>query len=182
MRKFDCAKAEELIIRDLDEGLDEERLALLESHVGRCSSCRRFREETSSVLASVAADVPEDPGEDFWRYYDVSLEARLQEKRLRRPWSFGLKLAGVLTAALLALLVVRWGVMEPQEPRMIDNRVAMLLIQDLNGLYGPVTDEFAIPVGASRQALEALTPQVTRYDDMPGDWFEVEDESDDLFL
>lgn len=182
MSKFDCAKAQELIIRDLDEGLDEERLALMESHVGQCSSCRRFREEMSSLLASVAADVPEDPGEDFWRYYDVSLEARLQEKRLRRPWGFGLKLAGVLTAALLALLVVRWGVMEPQEPSMTDNRVAMLLIQDLNGLYGPITDEYTIPVGVSPQALEALAPQVSSGNDSLGDWFEVEDESDDLFL
>ena len=126
MRKLDCPRAEELIIRDLDEGLDQERLALLESHISQCSSCRRFREETNSLLASVAADVPEDPGEDFWRYYDVSLEARLREKSLNRPWGFGLKLAGVLMVGMLALLVVRWGVMEPQEPRSMDKRVAML--------------------------------------------------------
>ncbi|MEJ2715670.1 MAG: zf-HC2 domain-containing protein [Deltaproteobacteria bacterium] len=182
MRKLDCTKAEELIIRDLDEGLDREMAALLESHVSHCSSCRDFREEAASLLASVAADVPDDPGEDFWRYYDVSLEARLREKSLSRPWGFGLKLAGVILAGILAVLVVRWGLMEPQKPRMMDNRVAMLLIQDLNGLYGPVGEEFAIPANPPNQLLEALTPEVSRSDDALVTWFEVEDESDDLLL
>lgn len=182
MRKLHCTKAEELIIRDLDEGLDSEPLALLESHISQCPSCRRFKEEMSSLLASVAADVPEDPGEDFWRYYDVSLQARLQEKSVSRSWGFGLRLAGVVMAGILAVLVVRWGVMEPQEPKMMDNRVAMLLIQDLNGLYGPVRDEFVIPSSPSNGLLDALTPELSRDDGALGTWFEVEDESDDPLL
>ena len=64
----------------------------------------------------------------------------------------------------------------------MDKRVAMLLIQDLNGLYGPVGGEFAIPSSPSNQLLDALTPEVSRSDDTLGTWFEVEDESDDLLM
>jgi hypothetical protein len=182
MRRLDCSEAEELIIRGLDEGLDLERVARLEDHLLHCTSCRALKEETASLLKEIAADVPKDPGEEFWNRYHASLQAKLQDAQPVRTWGFGWKAAAALLAAGLVVAVIRLGSVTSRPPEIVDSKVALSLLSDLNQVYGPDQEEEAISGYPRDLILASLVGQVNGYDSGISNWFEVEDEPDNSFL
>ena len=162
MKNLNCRKAEEWIVTDLDEGLEHEKRLILEDHLSGCASCRKMRENTELLLSEVAADTLEDPGEAFWRYYRISLDARLRESDIspsRSFWwtrarGFGWKPASVFAMAILVFVVISIGIFHPWSLRpSTDEDVSSQLIGELNQLYGPISDElpyFALPVGGAQ--------------------------------
>ena len=191
MKNLNCRKAEEWIVTDLDEGLEHEERVILENHLVGCASCRKLREDTKLLLSEVASDAPEDPGEDFWKLYRISLDARLRERDIARSrgfgwtrsWGFGWKQASFFAMAILVFVISLIGVFHLSGFRTsTDEAMSPQLIVELNQLYGPVSDEltyFGLTPG------EAQFYQVSRssvLDDSSVEWFEVEDEPYHLFL
>jgi hypothetical protein len=191
MKNLNCRKAEEWIVADLDEGLDHEKRLILEDHLRGCASCGKMREDTALLLSEVAADAPEDPGEAFWKLYRISLDARLRERDISRSWGpwrlrawgFGWKPASALAMAILVFVIISVGIFHLWGFRpSTDQAVSPQLIGELNELYGPVSDElpyFAFTSGDT-QFLQASRSSVL--DDSSVEWFEVEDEPNQLFL
>jgi predicted anti-sigma-YlaC factor YlaD len=191
MKSLNCRKAEEWIVADLDEGLNDEKRLILEDHLSGCASCRKMREDTALLLSEVAADAPEDPGEAFWKLYRISLDARLRERKISRPWSpwrlrawsFGWKPASALAMAILVFVTISIGISHLWNSRpSADEAVSPQLIGELNELYGPVSDElpyFAL-TSSDAQLFQASRSPVL--DDSSVEWFEIEDEPNQLFL
>jgi hypothetical protein len=190
MKKIDCGKAEELMVTDLDEGLGHGKRLILEHHLSGCASCREIRNQTGSLLSDLTTDTVQDPGDAFWQYYRVSLDARLRDKDISssslfwwtRAWRIGWKPVGVFVTAILIFMVISVGIFDTWHFRpYIDSTLSAQLIGELNQLYGPVTDEQAyFAVGAE----ELGYPQTSQLiaDDSLVEWFEVEDEPNQLFL
>ena len=138
---------------DLDEGLDHGKRLILEHHLSGCASCREMRNETRSLLSDITTDMPQDPGDAFWQYYRVSLDARLRDKDISRSslfwwtraWRFGWKPVGVFVTAILIFVVISVGIFDTWNFRpSIDSTLSAQLIGELNQLYGPVTDELSL--------------------------------------
>ncbi len=190
MKNLDCLKAEEWILTDLDEGLELEKRLILEDHLSGCSSCRKMQKDTELLLSDVAADVPEDPGEAFWKYYRVSLDARLRDSDVShswgfwwtRAWSLWRKPASVFAMAILVFVIISIGILRPWIFRpSADEVVAPQLIGELNQLYGPVSDESTFAVTAEDVQLSQVW-RSSVLDESLVEWFEVEDEPNELFL
>lgn len=184
MRTLTCDNAEKLIVRDLDEGLDSADQTRLDNHLAGCSACRQLRRQFKTLFASVESDVPQDPGEEFWRMYDVSLEAKLREKDMSPRTFFGWRFAGAFVAAVAILLAASLGVINLRGPTTVDPTVSAAVMEDLTELYGPVPDEPYLFIGR-RVPVESIAEVVskrTNYDDVVTTWFEVEDERNHLFL
>jgi hypothetical protein len=185
MKRLDCSEAEKLIVFDLDESLDADEKESLESHVRNCPSCMRTREEFRALFSSVVADVPRDPGEDFWRRYDSTLAAALREKEQSAGWwGFRWRIAGALFATIFAAAVVFTSLHDwntPQTaPEIAGQTVAgKLLIQELDELYGPSSEDYLPTLKDSAMLTEA---KITRGDETVLGWFEVEDESGNSLL
>ena len=182
MRKLNCHQAEKLIIQDLDGVLDPGRAIDLEAHLRDCSGCRQFKEEMSSILSTVAADLPDEPGEHYWTNYRVSLEAQLAEKEAQPRWSLMLKAAGALVAAGLVCLIIWLGEFEIGHQPVTDRTARLEVIEDLNVVYGPTDPETGSSAIVSGQMVKALGQKATGYDEGYLSWFEVEDESNHLLL
>jgi len=182
MRKSDCSRAEQLIIRELDEGLDPGKRELLEKHLLDCASCRTVREETRKLLTAVASDVPREPSEEFWKHYHVSLNARVQEKAIGRDRGFLWKAAGALLLATLAFVAIRAVTSEPGKSPTLETETVVALVQDLDRLYGPQGEEIVASPSSGDGVLETLAANLPRNEELSLSWFEVEDESNNLFL
>ncbi len=181
MRNIECSKAEELILAHLDEGLHNKKRLILENHLQNCASCRELYPEIQLLLADLAADRPEDPGEAFWKYYQTSLEARLASRNVSRSWNFWLKPAGAFAIAIL-VAIISMGVFHLWNFDYVTTSPtpSAQLIRDLNQLYGPVQDETAF---SSIDAEHLQYPQGSKLsDDSLVEWFEVEDEPNQFFL
>jgi predicted anti-sigma-YlaC factor YlaD len=182
MRTISCAKATDLIVRDLDEGLSSPDKQILETHVQRCPHCREWREQTAGMLAAIAADVPQDPGEEFWKYYDTSLQARLREAEAGTSWgSFWKAIAAVAVAGII-FAVVWLARFEPGSQQVDVAKVSWspVLIQELEQFYGPDAYEI-LPSTLSRDQFFAFTgAAVANGDEEVFGWFEVEDDPNQL--
>ena len=187
MKTPDCGTIGEWIVTDLDEGLDAQKKTLLASHLSQCAACRRTRDELVELLSAFRADVPPDPGEEFWRRYRSSLDARLQEKTpVRSPFRrMNWRFVAVALTAMLVLAVVLVSHLEnaPVKPQRL---VAMSpeLLQELEQVYGPVPDEV---LGASREmtdhhAVVIVDGNIPLMGDTDIRWFEVEDDPSASFL
>jgi hypothetical protein len=180
MKTRECNEAEKLIIGDLDGGLTPSELERLELHLSLCEPCLQVREETRALLSSIASDLPEEPGEEFWKLYHQSLGARLKEQALKPVWGFWWKTAGVFVAAVIALVVIRVAIFEPYNPQIA---VSSDLIHELEQVYGPTSEE--LPGGSlyGDQLLTVVDARTAaRLDDNDVQWFEVEDEPGPLYL
>jgi len=182
MKKIDCTNAERLIVTEVDEGLDATARASLEEHLRTCPECRQARHETAGIMRLVAADVPPEPDPEFWKYYDISLSARLREARPRTWWNWWWKPAAAAAVALAAFAVVHLSATNaPLTSPTTDEGKASRLAQVLEQVYGPVEDEKVnYAVGDwDKNSLTAL--KVYYADDEVVLWFEVED-ANSLFL
>jgi hypothetical protein len=180
MKTRHCSEAEKLIVAELDEGLNPSQQERLENHLRECAPCSRVREETFALLSSIASDLPEEPGEEFWRLYNQSLNAKLKEQESKPVWSFWWKAAGVFVSAILALVVIRVATLQPGDPQ-IAARYAMSpdVILELEQVYGPTSEELP-PTSVYGDQLFSVVD--ARSDDNYEQWFEVEDESGPLYL
>ncbi len=184
MKTHDCNEAEKLIIADLDEGLKPSEQDRLENHLRLCAPCRQVREESLALLSAIASDLPEEPGEQYWKLYHQSLDVRLKEQQLKSVWGFWWKAAGVFVAAVIALLVVRVAIFQPNSPQIADLRVMSPdLIQELEQVYGPTSEELS-PGSLFGDPLLTVADarDVAALDESDVQWFEVEDESGPLYL
>jgi len=191
MKNFDCHEVEELILTDLDEGLNQDKRVILERHLAECAACRKTWDETRLLLSEIASDVPEDPGEAFWRNYQISLEARLRDRENSgswnwgfRSWGFWWKTAGAFALAALILMVVSVGVFRhwSAPPSMEVSSVSSDLISDLDQLYGPVlAEEVTYSHGFDTEDAHLSGSILVTSDDPFGE-FDVEDETNPLFL
>jgi hypothetical protein len=181
MKRLDCSEAEKLIVFDLDEGLNPEKKEFLESHVRDCASCMKAREEFRGLFSTVEADVPPDPGEEFWRRYDTTLAAAIREKETQAGW-WGLrwKIAGALFAAVLAVAAVSTSLYDFERTKIVKQAGAeKLVIQELDELYGTSSEDFLPTLRDSTVLAEA---RISRGDDTVLEWFEVEDEPANFLL
>lgn len=185
MKRLDCSEAEKLIVFDLDEGLDPDEKESLESHVRICLSCMKAREEFRALFSSVAADVPPDPGEEFWRRYDSAITAALREKETSAGWwGFRWKIAGALFASIFAAAAVFTSLHDWNTPQTAP-KIAMqtvaekLLIRELDELYGPSSEDYMPTLKDSTLLSQA---KISRGDETVLEWFEVEDESGNSLL
>lgn len=184
MRPLTCQKAEQLIVKELDDGLDPSAQTRLNDHLAGCSLCRAFRVECENLFADVKTDYPEDPGDEFWRMYDVSLNAKLREKEMRPRSVWGWNVVGALAAAGVAVLVFALSVGDFRNAPTMDPAVSAAVIEDLNELYGPVGEDY-YPSGISNLSAESMAKIAasgSTYDGIVTTWFEVEDESNHLLL
>ncbi len=188
MKTINCSTAEHWIVLDLDEGLDQEKQALLQDHLATCEVCLQFRGETSLLLSRFSSDIPEDPGEEFWTRYHSSLRARLQEIEPRQSWvtwwATWWKPAAAFALVVLAILAF----MIP-EFRLGTDQVALdrttlspTLIAELDTLYGPVSEEDPGPSISSEQERSLIGSGASVGEDSSFEWFEVEDEPNYFFL
>ena len=183
MKTLECNEAEGLIISELDEGLGPPQQERLENHLRSCAHCRRVKEESRTLLSAIASDVPEDPGEEFWKLYYQSLDARLKEKELKPAWSFWWKTAGVLVAAVMALIIIHVSYFQPVSRPIADRRpMSPHLIQELQQVYGPVSDEFPRVSVASSQLLGKIDARDATLDDRDLQWLDVEGDPGPLYL
>ncbi len=184
MKTRECNEAEKLIIADLDEGLKPSEQERLENHLRLCAPCRQVREESLALLSAIASDLPEDPGEEFWKLYHQSLDARLKEQELKPLWGFWWKAAGVFVAAVIALLVIRVAIFQPDNRQIADLRVMSPdLFQELEQVYGPTSEELSPGSLYGDPLLTVVDARAdARLDDSDVQWFEVEDEPGPLYL
>ena len=184
MKGISCSKAEEWILRDLDEDLLVYQREALEAHVRECESCHRFRLDVNEVITSVATDAPEDPGEDFWKMYQVSLEAKLREKELTPKVSlgWGWKAAGALLAAFLVIILVRVGMWQESTPEWGNTQQMSALFEDLTRLYGPIETEDSYDDAVGEHTLATAYSEIDPERLRVAPWFEVEEESNHLIL
>jgi hypothetical protein len=184
MKTRECNEAEKLIIGDLDEGLTPSEQERLEHHLSLCEPCRQVREETRALLSSIASDLPEEPEEEYWRLYRQSLDARLKEQSSKPAWGFWWKAAGAFVAAVIALLVIRVAIFQPDNRQIADRRVISSdLIHELQQVYGPTSEE--LPGGSlygGQRLTVANARTATHLDDSDVQWFEVEDEEGPMYL
>jgi len=183
MRQLDCRRAKRLIVRDLDEGLDQREAVLLAEHLNQCPTCRLFMGETSGVLSLVASDVPADPGDDFWRRYRVSLDAKVREQDAARvgglPWK-----ALTAIAATIVVLIAAYGTIFGPVPTLTDDgKLALAVLEDLNQVFGADEAEEVASPSLQDFTLGALAAQQpSGYEQAVAGWFEVDDEPDNLVL
>jgi hypothetical protein len=184
MKTRECNEVEELVIVELDDGLTPSQQERLENHLRLCAPCRQMREETLALMSSIASDLPEDPGEDFWKLYHQSLDARLREQALKPAWGLWWKAAGVLVAAVMALVVIRVSIFQPDNPQIVGVRaMSPDLIRELGQVYGPTSEELPSSSVYGDQLLTAVDARLeARLDDSDVQWFEVEDETGPLYL
>ncbi|MBI5250886.1 MAG: zf-HC2 domain-containing protein [Desulfomonile tiedjei] len=178
MNPIICREAEELIVEDLDEGLDPGGKNRLENHLQTCSKCVRMREDMRMMVAAASSDMPQDPNEDFWKSFDRGLEARIRErepaKRNRRLWQVALPAlaaAGIIIA-VFGLTIDRH---HPGVGKM--SATSDIVIDDVHQIFGPSRDELGPSMNSGiTMVLNGVTDEaVVR-------WFEVEDESSQSFL
>jgi hypothetical protein len=183
MRKLTCTSIEELVVRDLDAGLDDKERALLDAHLLDCAACRELRQEMTGLIAALKADAPEDPGEEYWRRYDLSLDAKLREKEMNRSaWGLRWKLAAAAICVVLAVFAVWEYSMRPdQDGQTLPSRT-LALVQDLNELYGPVEEDRFASVDIQTVAAIPADSRIAFLNDGLMTWFEAEDEADNLLL
>jgi hypothetical protein len=180
MKELHCATAYEWIVRDLDEGLEPEKLRILDRHIQSCPGCRRTKEEIEALLSRLPADTPAEPDEEFWTRYHSSLAARLQEKALSRRslWGFRWKAAAVaVSAALVAMIAVEATFQTKSPQNWSQSATYPAVIQELTDFYGPVADEMANGTSSTDHTLitvdsRTLSPS---YDLMT--WFDFDDET-----
>jgi hypothetical protein len=184
MKNIDCVTAERWIVQDLDEGLDKEKKTLLQNHVSGCEKCAKLYDDIPVLLSRFSSDVPEDPSEEFWARYHSSLDARLREKEPRESWVMWWKPAaafGMVIAVLVAFLVVEF------RPERVDQSLGQAilspaLIAELDALYGPVSEEDHDPLVSSGLGGILTGSGTLITEDLPFQWFEVEDEPNYIFL
>lgn len=184
MKTRECNEAEKLIIADLDECLKPSEKERLENHLRVCAPCRQVREESLALLSAIASDLPEEPGEEFWKLYHQSLDARLKEQALKPVWGFWWKAAGVFVAAVIALLVIRVAIFQPDNRQIADLRVMSPdLFQELEQVYGPTSEELSPGLLYGDLLLTVVDARAAaRLDESDVQWFEVEDETGPLYL
>jgi Putative zinc-finger len=184
MKTRECDEAERLIITALDEGLKPSEQERLENHLRLCAPCRQVREESLALLSAIASDIPEEPGEQYWKLYYQSLDARLKEQELKPVRGFWWKAAGVFVAAVIALLVIRVAIFQPDYRQIADLRVMSPdLFQELAQVYGPSSEELSPGALYGYPLLTVVDARAAaRLDESDVQWFEVEDEPGPLYL
>jgi hypothetical protein len=184
MKTRECNEAEKLIVADLDECLKPSEKERLENHLRVCAPCRQVREESLALLSAIASDLPEEPGEEFWKLYHQSLDARLKEQALKPVWGLWWKAAGVFVAAVIALLVIRVAIFQPDNRQIADLRVMSPdLFQELEQVYGPTSEELSPGLLYGDLLLTVVDARAAaRLDESDVQWFEVEDETGPLYL
>lgn len=179
MKKIKCREAEALILQDLDQGLNPTEKDCLENHLNGCSECARVGEEFRVILTVASSDVPQVPDEDFWIRYDSSLEARIREKELEKEPRWLWKLLGPLVAAAVIVVAVFALTTERYKSNPTQTVSASdVTIEEVDRLFGPSQAEFA--PSSQGTGVSMVLNGVT--EDALVRWFEVEDESNQLFL
>lgn len=182
MKKINCLTAEQWVVKMLDEGLSADDRLRLEEHLRECPACSRMKEATREALDLVVRDVPADPGEEFWTRYDQSLAARLQEKEVQSSWWFGWKVAAAAVFSGIVIFSVfpgklDWRVKQTPEAQ----QSAAQVVNELVELYGPIQEERTAYGLSADQSLTTFMSQASYNGGIAG-WFEVEDETDQLFM
>jgi hypothetical protein len=182
MKGMNCSKAEALIVASLDESLDPIKMEHLEMHLQSCPKCRRIRGQTASLLATLSADLPKDPAEEFWTRYDSSLNALLLERDVHRRRAIPWKTAGALLAAGVLVLAIALSTFKEKEQDVSRREfISVAVIEELEQLYGPTTDEVFAAVSESPEGVTVENTSRALQEAGPV-WFEVEEDPYPLYL
>jgi hypothetical protein len=182
MKGMNCSKAEALIVASLDESLDAQKIEHLEMHLQSCPKCRRIREQTVNLLATLSADLPKEPAEEFWTRYDSSLNTLLLEKDVHRRWAIPWQSAGALLAAGVLLLAIALSMFKEKEQDVSRREsVCVAVIEELDQVYGPTTDEVLAAVSESPEGVTVENTPSASQEAGPV-WFEEEEDPYQLYL
>lgn len=175
MKKNSCSYIEELLIVDLDEGVDAARKRLVLEHLRDCAACRDFRDNLSAAFHEIRDGAADDPGEEYWKHYSISMDAKLREKQMENKGIHRWRAAAALLFAVFALLIIRAGIGPGADPTelLAPTGARPALVEELQYVYGPIAYD-------NPWKSEALEPQTatnnTQMNDVVLSWFEVEDE------
>lgn len=167
MNQLQCDTAQQWIVEALDEGLDASKAAILDLHLGSCSSCRSFKEETAALMSLLPGDPPPEPDENFWVQYRSSLHAKLQEKAAARRsfWRFDWKIgvaaacAAFVVVAVLSVNLFREAPVQTQQ--RYDATTASDIISELRDVYGPVAAEIPkTPISTDQPLIKGYTGEL----------------------
>ncbi len=129
---MDCKKTERSLLLSLDGRLSPDESAWLQSHLGRCPSCRRKDEEYRTIIRLVRPQTVPEP----LPFFKDRFLARLRESQQSAPSFVWVKWAHRAVAiSLAAFLLFGAGILlfQPQEPREL-SRTERFLLQDENPL------------------------------------------------
>lgn len=167
MNQVQCDTAQQWIVEDLDEGLEECKAAVLDGHLRTCSTCRSFKEETSALMSLLPGDAPAEPDENFWVQYRSSLHAKLQEKAESRRsfWRFDWKIALLAACAALILFAVFPANLFREPPTQTQQRydatTASDIMSELRDVYGPVPAEIPrTPISTDQPLIKGYTGEL----------------------
>jgi anti-sigma factor RsiW len=105
--KPECSHYEELILREVDEGLDAGLSEKLGAHMRACEDCRQRGEEYARLVGAVRNAAPPEPCPEFWARFHTRLDASIAEKaREPRGWFRAGPFAAFALTAALAFAVV----------------------------------------------------------------------------
>jgi hypothetical protein len=179
MKHLTCSEVAEWLIQDLDQGLRPDRIQDLERHMNTCHACRQVKTDLSDLWSALERDIPDDPGEAYWKQYQVSLDAKLEEAETRRarPWGLAWKGFAVLAPAAIALALVILGP-TPHAPyqRPVRDVRSATLFQELSQHYGPTAEEVIPGAYVSRIRNGFSASDSSRASGVEAQWFEVEDD------
>lgn len=174
MKTPECIKIEQWIVADFDEGLSTDAREVLESHLERCESCRKIRDDTARLFAALVKDVPTEPTEDFWKEHEASLQAEILRKELQRTSRKRWKAVTIGLAAAVAFIAVWVGYFDPAANLPSSNEAALpAVIEELDRAYGPVSECGAGLSVLADATLTAATIPALRSDTV-AEWFATE--------
>lgn len=175
MKKLDCSSAEEILVKEIDEGLTADERVLIESHLEQCASCRRYKATVENVIEAVTSAAHEDPGPEYWNRYFSTLDAKLREKQCERKWGPWWKICGATAVIVLALVCAQFGLRAGTSAPLSEGQ-KLAVAQELFNLYGPVSEAYpqSAPSDVDLQSLQSDPP--TLPNDVALSWFEVEEE------
>lgn len=182
MRQIHCSRMEEWLVASLNDDLDPRDKDRFEAHLQHCDRCRAVQEEVIRLISAVRQDVPEDPGDEFWRYHESSLQAALQEADLHRGWVPPWKAIGAILAAGLVILAIAVGTLTQRKHQIADRgRPSLEVIEELNRVYGPGWEDVPSLTDNQGEKLTVAGSQLA-VDEGYLFWFEVEEDPYQLSL
>jgi hypothetical protein len=111
-----CEKAKRLVSDALDDELSPKRLARLEAHLGKCTSCRAYRRSLELIHAEAAKEAPPAPDQEYWGDFVRGLSRKIDALDVRRrprpkpaplsPWLRPALAAGLVGLVVLAAFIL----------------------------------------------------------------------------
>lgn len=141
MKQITCENYHDLILKDLDQGLDLNEEQRLKGHIRNCDKCAQTKTVYGQIFKSLPKAAPEDPGEIFWAKGLKDLNSKIREKEKKRNRGWGWAPAYVAASVILIISVSLYGLWNISFYPFMDVAGARSIALELDHVYGPVGPE-----------------------------------------